>query len=59
MQPGAYTKLLMRAIAHADRTHTELLRKAYPALVAAMVLATSDEDGIRQLQQIAAGQVVA
>ncbi|MGW6557960.1 hypothetical protein [Streptomyces hydrogenans] len=59
LEPGVFTKLLMRTIDHADKPNTELLRGAYPALVAAMFLAGNSPTGIATLQTIAAGGQVA
>ena len=51
-QPGSFTQKLMQAIDSADHVNTEILRTAYPALVAAMFMAGNDRNGIEQLKKI-------
>jgi hypothetical protein len=53
MQPGSYTERLMETIDAADMVNAEILRGAYPELVAAMLTAKNDIGGVEQLQQIA------
>lgn len=55
MQPGSYTERLMETIDAADVVNAEILRGAYPELVAAMLTAKNDIGGVEQLQQIAGG----
>lgn len=54
-QPGTFTQHLLHAISAADHENFEWLRTVYPAEVAAVGMATRDENGIATLQKIAAG----
>ncbi|WP_406501918.1 hypothetical protein OHA04_37395 [Streptomyces sp. NBC_01590] len=55
IQPGSYTERLMETIDAADVVNAEILRGAYPELVAAMLTAKDDIGGVEHLQQIAGG----
>jgi hypothetical protein len=54
-QSGTFTQALLHAIVTADRTNRAALARIFPAQVAALELATRDENGITTLQNIAAG----
>ncbi|WP_369214981.1 hypothetical protein [Streptomyces flavofungini] len=53
-KPGSCTEHLIRAIQTADILHAAKLRQVFPELVAAIDLARYHEDGIAELQHIAA-----
>lgn len=53
IQPGLGTQRLMQAIDAADLANVERLRLGFPELVAAMLAAKYDRDGIDRLQQTA------
>lgn len=53
IKPGQFTRLLMAAIDSADVDNTAALANAFPALVAAIVAAKLDPDGIKALQRAA------
>jgi hypothetical protein len=53
-QPGSFTQRLMETIDAADITNVEILRGAYPELVAAMLAAKLDPDGVDRLKRAAA-----
>jgi hypothetical protein len=55
-RPGSFTEALLGAFAAADTANEARLAIAYPAEAAAVRLAKYDEDGIKKLQQIAAGK---
>lgn len=58
VQPGQFTQRLMEAIDAADMHNVGILQGSYPELVAAMMAAKNDPDGIARLQRIA-GQAAA
>lgn len=53
VQPGHFTQCLMETIDAADMHNVGILQGAYPELVAAMLAAKTDPDGIARLQRIA------
>ncbi len=53
IKPGSFTQHLLAAIDSADIVNVGLLANAYPELVAAVVAAKCDPDGIAALQRIA------
>lgn len=58
-QPGSFTTHLLCAFAASDEENFFRLAAAYPEYGAAVAAIQYDPDGVQQLQQIAAGQVVA
>lgn len=55
IQPGTFTQKLIGTIDSADLENAGLLANAYPSLVAAVIAAKCDPDGIAALQRIAGG----
>lgn len=53
IQPGTFTEHLITTVDSADMDNTALLANAYPSLVAAVIAAKLDPNGIAALQRIA------
>lgn len=53
IQPGTFTENLITAIDSADMDNTAALANAFPSLVAAVIAAKHDPNGIKALQRAA------